>query len=754
MQLENRKNMFTNLFIKKEFKNIEKKIVIFIVTLLINLLLYNKEPILIVTPFLVLGYMMGFSYLIIVIMGSFIGAILFSPLAFYEVCLFVLLFLTLVIALKFINMKSEVRLLVTSYISDLLARYIFAMGIKEELTLLPLFYSVLTLVLTYLVINISKSLMDEGKKQYHYTVVLSILFIISLSLLGLDFYIDNISILFIVLSIYFLFCSKILDLSIYLSFLFINFIILLFFNNFNYINLYLLFIPCVVVNINNNKYIRLVLYLLASVILSLFFNIVMDYRLIIIYVFIALIYSLIPSIFLDYLKDLILNPLNNLSLYEKKFQRKEKEIENELESFKNLFTLVAKEYELDNENRLKRKKEDVIFHSLCINCHKNKVCYSKDERLKKLMFKSIESELLEEEINFINKECFKPSKFFELSELFKKDFYKEYKYNMEYQGLKLALKSQMEGMSNVLSQYIKHLNIDNKLELNYENEAIKNLLDQNQYDVLYVNFYEDYRKNININLCLKIKDHQDIYKIKELISMEFNINLAIDKVSEYSLEGYYKIEFKSIKEYQFLYGVHQINLKEEGNGDSYLVYENDNYVIYSLSDGMGYGTSAKVESRFTLNVLKGILDTGMDLKNGITLMNSLLKVKNRHEMYATLDLVSINKKYLKAHFFKNGSMPSYIYSSIENRLIKINSSSLPIGIVNEVNSSDFSYKLHKDDFIIMFSDGISVEIDELELFFKQIKEYNPQIVAREIAMRFKNTKEVDDVSVLVVKVEA
>ena len=176
-------------------------------------------------------------------------------------------------------------------------------------------------------------------------------------------------------------------------------------------------------------------------------------------------------------------------------------------------------------------------------------------------------------------------------------------------------------------------------------------------------------------------------------------------------------------------------------------------MIYCLSDGMGVGKLAKEESSFTLKMLKSILDTGMDLRNSIMLINSLLKVKNRFDMYATLDLVSINKRNLKSHFFKNGAIHSYIFSNIENKLIEVNTSSLPIGIVDSVNSYDFSFKLKKGDYIIMFSDGIKEDIDSFESFFKQVKNYNPQIIAKELANKFKNEKEKDDVSVIVVRLE-
>jgi len=753
MLLENQRRTRNNIFIKNEFKNLDRKIIIFLCVLFINFLQFNNEPILMVTPFLVLGYLLGFSYLIIVIMASFIGSILYSPLSFYLVCLFIVIFLISIIALRLTKLKVHIRMLIGSYVSDLLARYIYEFGIKDELTILPLFYSVAALFLSYFIINICEQLLNEEKKQYSYLIALECLVIISISLMGIDYNIKDVSILFILISVFYLFSSKILDFSIFGCLLFINFIVLLFFQKFNNTQMFLLFIPCLLSTINKKKYINLLIYLLSSLLLLLYFNISLNYYHLITYGLISLIFMIIPSLFINHLKELISNPLNNINLYEKKYRKQEKEIEQELNKFSNLFSLIVEEYDKDGKERFNRKKEDVIYHSLCVTCHKSKICYGKDKRLKNLMLKSIESELNDQEINYVNKECLKPSKYFELSELFKKDFFKEYKYYSEYNSLKEALKCQMKGLGLVLDSYANKLKVDNSIEVNYENEIIKNLLDKNQIDVLYVNYFEDYKKNININLCIKVNDHQEIYKIKDLISTEFNINLEIGNVSEYSLDGFLKVELKEVKEYKFLHGVYQVNLKEDGNGDSYLVYENNNYMIYCLSDGMGSGRLAKDESRFTLKVLKSILDTGMDLKNGITLMNSLLKIKNRYETYATLDLISINKKNLKSHFFKNGAMHSYIYSSLENRLVRINSSSLPIGIVDNVSSRDYSYRLRNNDYIIMFSDGIKENEEAIEAFFKQIKDYNPQIIAREINMRFRNKEDEDDTSVLVIKIE-
>ena len=300
-----------------------------------------------------------------------------------------------------------------------------------------------------------------------------------------------------------------------------------------------------------------------------------------------------------------------------------------------------------NDKRLERKKEDVIYRSLCLNCHKNKVCYSKDGILKDLMLKSIEGELNDDEVSFVNKECLKPSKFFDLSALFKKDFYKEYKYSLEYKGLKEALKSQLNGLSNVITSYKDTLLLDHSLNINYENELVKRELDKHQFDVMYVNVNKDLKDNYFVNLCVKIMNHQLIYKIRDLISNVLNINLEIKLVSNFSVEGFLKIELNEVKEYKFTYGVYQINLSEEGNGDSYLIYENNNYMIYCLSDGMGVGKLAQEESRFTLRLLKSILETGMDLRNAIMLINSLLKVTSFN---STSPVVTFNSMFFAVKF--------------------------------------------------------------------------------------------------------
>ena len=168
--------------IKNEFKNIEKKILLLLITFSINLLLFNDSPILFTTPFLVL-----------------------------------------------LNIKLSIRLLLSSDIGDLLGRYIFEIGIRDEISFYPLIFSLISLVLSVLLLEISLNLINEEKRQYSHRVIFYILCIFSFSLLGLDFYIYDLSTLIIILSLFYLLSNKIIDFNIYFSFIFINIILIYFF---------------------------------------------------------------------------------------------------------------------------------------------------------------------------------------------------------------------------------------------------------------------------------------------------------------------------------------------------------------------------------------------------------------------------------------------------------------------------------------------------------------------------------------------
>ena len=62
-------------------------------------------------------------------------------------------------------------------------------------------------------------------------------------------------------------------------------------------------------------------------------------------------------------------------------------------------------------------------------------------------------------------------------------------------------------------------------------------------------------------------------------------------------------------------------------------------------------------------------------------------------------------------------------------------------------------KSNEENNIRKVESSLKEEINSLESFFKQVKNYNPKIIAKEIANKFKNEIEKDDVSVIVIKLD-
>jgi stage II sporulation protein E len=166
---------------------------------------------------------------------------------------------------------------------------------------------------------------------------------------------------------------------------------------------------------------------------------------------------------------------------------------------------------------------------------------------------------------------------------------------------------------------------------------------------------------------------------------------------------------------------------------------------------MGAGKEAKEESSTTLKLLKNIISCGGDIKYSVMMINSLLKAKNRYDTYATLDLLMIDNKTLKATFSKNGSPCSYVYRN--NELIKIDSASLPIGIIENIKIFDYEVDLKEDDIVIMFSDGIDDNQVKIKDVINACYFEHPQQIAKKLVDNLRDDKVNDDTSVMIIKIK-
>ena len=185
----------------------------------------------------------------------------------------------------------------------------------------------------------------------------------------------------------------------------------------------------------------------------------------------------------------------------------------------------------------------------------------------------------------------------------------------------------------------------------------------------------------------------------------------------------------------------------------------DEKVALMLSDGMGKGTVAAMESRRVIEELRKLLKRGVAPSKAIKIVNE--KLISDNEIFATIDLAIIDKKKSTACFYKMGATSSFLIR--DKHVKKIERAALPVGVVGKVSASQIKVKLKSKDTMVIVSDGVTeadwqdLDCNWLKTYLKELsREIGPRrmatLIAKEAQRRYA-FREKDDLSVLVVQIE-
>ncbi|MBQ9375438.1 MAG: SpoIIE family protein phosphatase [Ruminococcus sp.] len=187
--------------------------------------------------------------------------------------------------------------------------------------------------------------------------------------------------------------------------------------------------------------------------------------------------------------------------------------------------------------------------------------------------------------------------------------------------------------------------------------------------------------------------------------------------------------------------------------DTVSLSTSERYVV--LSDGMGTGKRAKLDSMFTVNLAVRLLKAGISVGTAHKLINSILRVKGWEESFATLDILRLDLCGGVAEFLKSGACVSYLYR--DEAVKVIGRQSFPAGILPECIPDISGIKIFSGDYIIMTSDGVSENVirNGMEIL-RKIKNINPQTLAQkigEMSMKEYKGKNRDDISIVIVEID-
>ncbi|MBQ8782610.1 MAG: SpoIIE family protein phosphatase [Clostridia bacterium] len=192
------------------------------------------------------------------------------------------------------------------------------------------------------------------------------------------------------------------------------------------------------------------------------------------------------------------------------------------------------------------------------------------------------------------------------------------------------------------------------------------------------------------------------------------------------------------------------------SGDYYRSFKDSfSRQVVLLSDGMGTGTRAAVDSAFTCETFCNLLKSGLDVKTAAAAVNCAMLMKSTDESLSTVDLVIADPISANLQIFKCGAAPSFILKS--GKVSVLEAESAPIGILDKVDMAKSEIAVSKGDIYLTVSDGITG--DSWGWISGELKAYqaeSPADLAKHIltcACDRKLGKRADDMTVIAIEVE-
>lgn len=266
-------------------------------------------------------------------------------------------------------------------------------------------------------------------------------------------------------------------------------------------------------------------------------------------------------------------------------------------------------------------------------------------------------------------------------------------------------------------------------------------------------YYND-RDRLIIELYFAYKDsQQNFMRVCDLISDELRIPLNVSEPVNSGKEIRVRI-YEKPKYDLDVYCTSRSADKNGDNGDSTVFFSDGTGLVYAvLSDGMGSGRKAAVESKIVVKMFRKLVSSGVNYNSAIGMINSIMVTKSQDESFATLDAVKVDLDTCGLTVIKSGAASTLIRH--RNSVIKISSPTFPIGIYEQSEVFSREYDFEEGDILIMCSDGISeneyLYIKELLMSESDLKKIVDDICAK--SDTFTTASRADDVTVIGMRVK-
>lgn len=520
------------------------------------------------------------------------------------------------------------------------------------------------------------------------------------------------------------------------------------------------------------KIISVISYLVAGIIVLMYGNELNG---------IKVVELLLPAIFVLFMPmEIIKSILREISNEEKNLvvssiqvEGIKSEFSDRLLALKSTLGIIAKSISSlsENDKLLVKNKGTALVESLvdrvCKECEMNGKCWGRELHSTFSDFSQLILSCEERKVKIpsdLNVKCVKRNTLLKSAE----ELFSDYTVNE-------ALKSRLVEGRNIIAKQINNISdsmgevlrdfqrdVTSCLDID---KLLRKTLTQNGVKYREVYSYTDNKGRLKIKVKLDNCEGNNycIRKILPLISDLIRMPLCLSdegcRINPNSNECSVTIE-ESPKYHAVSYVEYTPKDGEKYSGDSYNFGKNKNgQYITAISDGMGSGPQAGLESTVALNLIDSFMDNGFGEKTTFSTVNSIMGMKfDDDEKFTTLDMNYIDLYTGETSFIKMGAVASFIKRGKEIEVIS--KSSLPFGVVDNVDTDVIKKKLKQGDIIITISDGIldadKNNVGDTSWLVEYLRQAttNPQELSSGIlnaAKSLSNGRVLDDMTVVVSK---
>lgn len=181
----------------------------------------------------------------------------------------------------------------------------------------------------------------------------------------------------------------------------------------------------------------------------------------------------------------------------------------------------------------------------------------------------------------------------------------------------------------------------------------------------------------------------------------------------------------------------------DGHGNIYMI----------LSDGMGSGSRARIDSAFTCGMLSKMLKAGIDFNASLEMLNTSLLVKSSDESFATLDVCRVNLYTGEVSLYKAGGAETFVRCG--KKFVRLEGSGIPLGIGVPAEYGEKRFFVAEGDVLLMMSDGAEPEEAWLEQLIMRGRSANLDAILDTVGEALKLSAEKgkeDDITVIGIKI--